>query len=311
MLFYTNPETSNTIIALKYNGTFARSYLTSINLPSTIQITDFRCKVFSGKPNCFALNNQNIIAHLTFAYRSSTNSLKLISKNAYSYYKDFLPDRWDFNEDYLVTRARNTEKEIMLVYQISKNYNLENNQQIWWGLSIQDYYNPVDSKVTTTTSTPFVFKSAEGHGAIRFTQNQLFGHFNGNHSVMRAYKAEGSLLVLKEGLSENEAGDVTVSFADDANSKKTAKLGDFFAGWADPSNKSGDFGGIPTIVWILVAIGVLLLIVIVCIRSGGAKEEYEEDGENSYYEEGDYTELDRGEDEKVAISESKIKKMTA
>lgn len=306
VLLYTSPTVSNSLIALKYNGTFARSYLKSFTLPANLQATSLRCKVFSGKPNCFLLSKQNMITHMVMSYRTTTNSLKITFQNSYSLYKDFVPNKWSFNEDYLVTKARNTETEIMLVYQISKSTKTEAGQ-IWWGLNIQDYYNN-QSEVKTTTSVPFVFRSAQGNTAIRFTQNQMFGHFTGNHSVLRAFKAESSLLVLKNGILESEAGGIQVGFSDDAGESKFFGIENFFANW-NWANTKTNFGGIPTLIWILVAAGVLFLIVIVLLRSSGGKDD--NGGNDSYFGEEDYTELDKEEDEKVAISGAKIKKMTA
>lgn len=279
------------------------SYLNTFTLPQNFQINSLSCRSFSNNPTCVFLNKQNLFGHMRFAFNN--DKLTVTSQNSYPYYNDFIPDNWSFNEEFLVTRARNSTTEIMMIYKLFGNSKvIEQTGNTWWGLTTQDYYNNI-TEVSSTKSIPLIFKQENGVTAIRFTQNMIFGQFQGDNSVLKAFSANGGKLEIKSELKTDDAKSIMINFLNDKlQFVNNITLEDLFSG------SGSSYGKISVVVWILISIVIVGLIAIVLVRSGGGGEKYEDEEapQDSYYAEGDYTELDKEEDNKVAITEDKMKR---
>lgn len=256
----------------------------SITLPASLQIKKIECKMLGIHPSCIIFNNGNIIGDVTFNYNGFTHALSIAASRAYKLHQDYIPTNWNFNEDFLITKANNGGGEVMLVY----SRGLESDNHIWWGLTSDQYYNVKGAK--STRSVPVVLKNANGKTVFRFTQNQLVGVADEPSMVYKAFKAESSLLILSSNIDENQAGSVEFVFNNASGKGQAVPASSFF----DKHPKPGPNPPGPTppgpddktsntwLIWLLGGVCVVLAIVIILLLVN--KDDGDDDEDDDEYD---------------------------
>lgn len=256
--------------------------LPTLNIPASVQITSIDCRVFGGSPSCVLLTKANIIGDINLNYNGFEQTLSIASNRAYLLYQDYQPTNWNFDAELLVTKANNANGEVMLVY--SRSSSSDNN--IWWGMTTDQYYNVKGSKMTK--SVPYVFKNSKGSSVIRFTQNQLVDQADAPSTVFKAFKTESSLLILNSNIDENEAKSVNFVFNKQGGAQgQSIPISDFFDKHPAPGpNPPG-----PTPApddkknnnWLIYLLGglslVLAITVVALLMNKSSEDEDDEDGD--------------------------------
>lgn len=274
--------------------------LTQINLPSGLQIKGIDCRVLASNPSCIIRNNGDIFGDITFNYNAFTHSLTISSSRAYPLYQDYVPNNWNFNEDFLVMRASGSSGEVMLVY--SRALGADNN--IWWGLTTSQYYNVKAAK--TTRSNPIVFRNAQGRSVIRFSQNQLVDVADAPSMPFKAFKAEESLLILSSNIDENQAKTASFMFNNPTGESQSVPVSKFFDQNPSPSpspKPSDDKKNNTWLIWLLGGVCVILAIVIVILLTNkGEGGEYEDEEDRYEKQTGTLTKTEDQNDDHPAVT---------
>lgn len=225
------------------------TYLTPISLPQNLQIRAIKCKTGDSKPSCIIINNGNVMTDISLDFQGLSQTLKMTSLRAYFNYQNFSPTEFDFNDELLVVKSSNGRSELMLVYQRSQ----EGDNNIWWGLTIDEYYNIKGTN--RTRSLPLVFRNKQGRTVIRFTQNQMQSLQDQPSPVFKGFKPETSLLILTNNMTQSNAQEVSVQFNQFGGENQSVPISQFLDGSNEPHpNKKGsswEFWVVVVVVFIL------------------------------------------------------------
>lgn len=220
---YTNSLGGNpSIVAVSQDGTMSAAQ--TLVLSTNIEISNIECKNIVAKTTtCLLKKNSNNLEIVEIAGDSQSRNWAVSSSGTYEYYQDYIPTIWSFNEEYLVTKAVNSNSELMLTY---KKEDKQSNK-VWWGLKPEEYYNSKGS--IFTASLPLVYKNSQKNSVLMFTQKaNTEGVNQSNSQIFKPFNFGACLINLKSDINENEAPTVSILFEEANNQSKAVPISKVF-----------------------------------------------------------------------------------
>ena len=146
----------------------------SITPTITEKVEVIDCKNFQSGASCFVLYNGVSFNDYALSYDEYTNSINMTAGKQYSQFANYKPIYVDWNENYMVIKARTpmlnkNQVETVIAYSRLGNYG----DKIDVGIKSSEYFKFTDgySDLNTTPSIPFLYTDANGNMQLRFTQS--------------------------------------------------------------------------------------------------------------------------------------------
>lgn len=289
-----NQQTTFKVIEISDSGSHTTK--TDIRFPDELQIQETKCFVYNidgkNEVHCIIKFLGYIIGDLVIEHIENNYSVKTYKR--YKYFFDFRPLSFDFNKDFLVVKARNTKKELMLVYKRSSE-----EEGLYWSLDVKEYYNMPGP---FTPSTPTVYSKGT-ETKIAFTQDQSNvptqskllkkSLKEGERGTFYQFQPAEAMLTLGSNITLGEANNVKIVFNEGITelSGHYIEMMNFFNGTAIPpappapskSTEEDNPNQIPWWVWVIIGMIVFLIFVAFLLRFLTREKDDLEEEEDIYY----------------------------
>lgn len=298
VLFSDVEDSTLRAVSIKADGT--SQTLTVPKLSNKIAIDHLKCRAFKSSPDspsCIITHNGNFVTDITVTYDSAGKAITFAGERQYFYFEDYLPVYIDFNEEFVIMKSRNAQKEAMMFYRRSS----EVPNQLFWGLEPSEYYN---KEGAMTNSIPLIYTTGEGQTAAtnyRFTQNiaptQMLSQTP--QDPFTGMKMQDVELSIDGDVTKDAAAEVTILFNNGKTEGDKINILKIFKDPApepEPSSSSSEEpssssaepepepedDGVPWWVWVIIGMVVFLILVTLLLKFL-TKTKDEEEEEDVYY----------------------------
>lgn len=275
-------DSTLTSISIAPDGT--TTALTTGALAKKIAINSIKCRAYKSAPetpSCVITHNGNFVTDITLKYSSEDKTLNFENERQYFFFENYLPTYIDFNEEYVIMKSKDGDKEAMLFHRRGADLP----KDLYWGLEPSQYYNKEGA--TTTNSLPLIYTSGEGETTqteIRFTQDVTQASNQDPQNPFNSFKHQDVTITLGGNLTEDDAKEVTILFNGGKTEGDKVNILKIFKESAPKPEppKPDDDSDIPWWVWVIIGMVVFLVLVSLLLRFlTKTKDEGEE--EDVYY----------------------------